>query len=158
MSPAACQKAPERSVRPAVSRPAAPEFTLKDLNGQPVTLSSLRGTPVFLDFWATWCGPCRMSMPMVQALHDAYGDKVHVLGLNVDEDPAAVAAFVTRMKITYPVLLAGTSGVDSEYGVSGIPAFLILDKAGRAVEGWTGFAPSYADEWRRTLDKVLAEK
>lgn len=159
ISTAACGKRtePPSSVRPVAQRVAAPDFTLRDTAGNRVTLSQLKGKVVLLDFWATWCGPCRQSMPSVQKLHEEYASKgLQVLGVNVDEDPSSVAAFAGKMGITYPVLLAGGTGVDSEYGVTGIPAFLLLDKEGRAADSWVGFDPSYAGGWRRSIDKVLA--
>jgi thiol-disulfide isomerase/thioredoxin len=159
LSPAACQKSPEPpAIRPAAERASVPDFTLKDLSGNTVALSQLKGKPVFLDFWATWCGPCRMSMPLVQKLHEDFGDRLQILGLNLDDDPSSVGGFVKRMGVTYPILLAGGSGVDGQYGVSGIPSFLLLDKEGRAVDGWTGFDPRYGDDWRKTIERVLAEK
>ena len=160
LSPVACQKPaePPPAARSPSERIAAPDFTLKDLSGRSVSLAQLKGKPVFLDFWATWCGPCRMSMPAVQKLHVEFGDRVQVVGLNLDDDPSAVGGFVQRMGVTYPILLAGGSGLEDRYGVSGIPSFLLLDKEGRAVDGWQGFHPDYANEWRRAFDQLLSEQ
>src|SRR4051794_35912391 len=84
----------------------APDFSFKDLSGQPVSLSALRGHPVLMDFWATWCGPCRISIPAVDAFyrkHQAEG--LHVVSINMDDDPSDVYAFVKRYKMSYPVVL-----------------------------------------------------
>jgi cytochrome c biogenesis protein CcmG/thiol:disulfide interchange protein DsbE len=111
-----------------------------------------------LDFWATWCGPCQMSMPSLEKLHKEYAPKgLQVLGMNVDEDPSVVEGFVRAMRTTYPVLLVGSSGVDAQYGVSGIPAFLLIDQDGGAVRSWVGFGPEFESEWRSAVDALLAE-
>jgi thiol-disulfide isomerase/thioredoxin len=162
-APGACkskERAPSAPASPAVSarpRPLAPAFTLKDLKGRPVSLSDFKGKPVFLEFWATWCGPCRMSMPEVERLHEEYARKgLQVLGVSVDENPADVGPFVGEMGIRYPILMAGASGVDAQYQVSGIPAFFVIDKDGRVAGAWLGFEPAFADQWRRDIDKILA--
>jgi thiol-disulfide isomerase/thioredoxin len=160
LSPAACKNRPSGSQepRPASSRPAAPAFTLKDLEGHSVSLSQFKGKAVFLDFWATWCGPCQMSMPEVEKMERDYAGKgLQVLGMNVDEDPSVVGPFVRQMGSRHPVLLVGSSGVDGQYQVSGIPAFFLIDKAGRVADMWVGFDPSYSDQWRRDIDRLLAQ-
>lgn len=164
ISTAACKKSQPSpppdgaAARPAAQRVAAPNFTLKDLAGNTVSLSQFKGKVVLIDFWATWCGPCRMSMPSVEKLHRDYAGKdFQVLGLNVDETSDGVAEFVKKVGASYPVLLVGTSGVDTQYGVTGIPAFLLLDKEGRAADNWVGFDSSLEGEWRRSIDALLKE-
>ena len=86
----------------------APNFELKDLSGNTVRLNSFKGHPVLLDFWATWCGPCRMSIPLVQEFYMRHkSEGLEVLGLNMDDDPSGVYGFVKQFKMTYPVLFAG---------------------------------------------------
>ena len=149
---------PPAGTRPPSKRPAAPDFSLKDLKGNVVSLAQFRGKVVFLDFWATWCPPCRMSMPAVQKFHREYADRgLVVLGLSVDEDTSGVAEFVARMGVTYPILLVGDSGVDAHYGVSAVPSFLLIDKKGRVAQGWMGFDPSYEVRWRRSLEAELKQ-
>src|SRR5882672_7332532 len=94
---------------------AAPNFELKDLSGNTVRLESFRGHPVLLDFWATWCGPCRMSIPMVQQFYMRHKDEgLVVLGLNMDDEPSGVFGFVKHFQMTYPVLFAGNSAVPGD--------------------------------------------
>src|ERR1700689_4864587 len=97
---------------------AAPNFELRDLSGNVVRLESFRGHPVLLDFWATWCGPCRMSIPKVQEFYMRHKDEgLVVLGMNMDDEPSGVFGFVKHFKMTYPVLFAGNSSAPGDYDV-----------------------------------------
>ncbi len=134
---------------------AAPNFELKDLSGNVVRLDSFRGHPVFLDFWATWCGPCRMSIPMVQdfyARHKAEG--LVVLGMNMDDDPSGVYGFVKQMKMTYPVLFAANSSAPGDYDVEGIPHFVFIDAKGQVFDRYQGFSPQMIDLWEDDFRKA----
>lgn len=161
---AACR--PSAGDRPAPTAPAtgakaaaaekAPAFTLKSLAGETVSLSDLKGNVVFIDFWATWCPPCRISMPSVERLHVDYKDRpVRVLGVSIDEDVDALRAFVKKKGTPYPVLMDSDSAVASAYGADGIPHFVVVDKEGRLVDQWSGFAPGFSDDWRKTIDRLL---
>ena len=141
---------PAAYVEPDFPR-AAPAFSLKDLAGKPVSNHSLEGKVVLLDFWATWCVPCKKSMPELQALQEKYGARgFTVLGISTDQgDPSKVKKFIEDRKYTYPI------AVDSEkapawerYGVRAIPAAFLLDQKGRIVAQWTGAPPSAEVEAR----------
>jgi thiol-disulfide isomerase/thioredoxin len=143
------------NARSGDNRPAPP-FELKDLSGKSVNLASFKGKVVLLDFWATWCGPCRISIPMVQEFYSHYQDKgVAVLGLNIDEDPSGVFGFVKRFKMTYPVLYAGGTAVPSDFEVEGIPLFILLDQEGRMVRRYEGFSPQLAQAWEADVQRLL---
>ena len=147
---AACQK------KEVPSASAAPDFTLNDVAGARRSLSDFRGKVVLLDFWATWCPPCRVSIPVLQEIHKEYESRgLAVVGVSVDQELAAVAPFVREQGITYPVLLGGESDVSEVYQVRGIPTVYLLDKEGRVVRHWVGFDPGYANEWRRAVEKLL---
>lgn len=134
----------------------APDFTLRDLKGKKVRLSNFRGKVVFLDFWATWCPPCRQSFPAVEALNKQYSSRgLQILGVSVDEDVEAVAPFVKEMGATYTVLTAKDNPVGARYGVDGIPAFFLIDKNGNVAGQWVGFDPEFTKEWRKSIDKLL---
>jgi len=138
---------------------AAPGFELKDLSGQTVTLESFRGHPVFLDFWATWCGPCRMSIPMVQKFYQQHkAEGLVVLGMNVDDDPHDVYAFVKHFGMTYPVLLAGNSATQGDYQVEGIPNFVFIDQNGKIADHFEGFSMEMPAVWEADLKTLLAQK
>ncbi len=132
----------------------APDWTLKDWNGNDVSLKSLRGKVVLLDFWATWCGPCRMSMPGLQKLHEKYKDKpVAIFGVNCYErGPVDAAGFIKSGGFTYPQLLNG-SEVALAYRVNGIPAYYVIGPDGKVLLAYSGFS---ADRERQI--EVLIEK
>jgi peroxiredoxin len=109
----------------------APDFALSDLQGKSVKLSGLRGKVVLLDFWATWCGPCRIEMPRVQKLHRDFRAKgLVVYGVNVGEETTKVRPFLTKNGYTFPMLLDRQKTVMDKYQVNGIPTLVIVDRKG----------------------------
>ena len=136
---------------------AAPDFTLTDLGGKEVTLTSLKGKVVLLDFWATWCGPCKAAMPTMQKLHDDYKDKgVVILGVNTWEQEAdAAKAYMTKKKFTYGCLLKGDE-LAAAYGVRGIPTLVVIGKDGKVAEVEVGLADPSGAGLRKVLDAALA--
>lgn len=127
----ACSR--DRAVEPAAPSigSEAPDFSLSDLSGQNVSLNDLKGKAVLINFWATWCYPCREEMDDLQAIYDKYKDKgVVVLGINVREGEGVVKEFAKRFNITYPLLLDEDGKVSDAYNVFGIPSSLFIDKEG----------------------------
>ena len=120
---------------------AAPAFTLTDLNGKPVSLADFRGKVVVLDFWATWCPPCKKEIPDFISLQQEYGSRgVQIVGIALDE-PDKVAAFAKQNGMNYPVLL-GTESISAKYGgIDGIPTTFVIDKKGKIVSRFEGFRP-----------------
>ncbi len=110
----------------------APPFTLSNLAGEPVALSDFAGQTVVVDFWATWCVPCRHQIPVLNQFHrNAPGDEVVVLGVAVDvAGRDVVAQFAEEHAIEYPVLL-GNESLARDYGVPGFPALVVVDASGR---------------------------
>ncbi len=109
----------------------APDFSLVDPSGQTVSLKDLRGKSVLINFWATWCYPCREEMDDLQAIHERYKDNgVVVLGINVREKEGVVREFINRFNITYSILLDEEGKVSDIYNVFGIPSSLFIDKNG----------------------------
>ena len=132
-APPTATPAPQTTAPPAGSQrgDTAIDFTLTNLEGEQVTLSDLRGKVVLLNFWAAWCGYCRVEMPDLQQAYDDYQDQgLVVLGVDVQEGAAPVAAFVQDLKITFPVLLDQQGRVTSQYRVRGLPTSLFIDRKG----------------------------
>jgi cytochrome c biogenesis protein CcmG/thiol:disulfide interchange protein DsbE len=138
--------------------PEAQDFTLRTLDNQEVTLSALRGKVVLLDFWATWCGPCRESIPHLVDLYRSYREEgIEVVGMNLDTGgEEGVRRFVQAMAIPYPIVL--TPGeLARKYGVTGIPSLFLIDKQGKIRERFVGFSPSMMKQAESALKGLLAE-
>lgn len=119
--------------KPAPRRGApAPVFTLTDLNGEQHTLSDYDGQVVVLNFWATWCEPCREEMPDLQEVYDTYRDDgLVILGINADEPFDRVVEFVDEYEITFPILLDTRPNVTARYEVNAYPSTFFVDRDGR---------------------------
>lgn len=117
----------------------AADFTLNDLDGKAVSLKSLRGKVVLIDFWATWCGPCRVEMPRLETLHKEMKSKgLVVLGVNQREEATRARAYIERSGYTFPILLDKDGKASDAYQVSAIPTLLIIDKAGKISSHFVG--------------------
>lgn len=118
-------------IRP--SRPtAAADFTVPSLTGSPLRLSDFKGKVVFLNFWATWCPPCKEEMPSMERLYRRYQDKgFTILAVSIDSGgPAPVAAFVKTFRLTFPIGLDPKLSVANQYAVRGLPATFLIDRKG----------------------------
>lgn len=136
-----------------LDRPA-PAIDLVNLDGRRWTLSDGRGRLVWVNFWATWCPPCRTEMPMMQRLADAYGDRLLILGVDFGEEPSAVRQFVDRYGIGYPILLDPT--LDTFYRWSsqfGLPRHYFVDAGGTVIREIPGELPP--DQMVALLDELL---
>lgn len=117
----------------------APGFTLKDVQGNEVTLSQFKGKVVFLNFWATWCPACRIEMPSMERLHETFSDQnFTVLTVNVDQDTATVKDFTKENSHSFPVLLDPDGRVQRIYGVFRLPETFLIDPSGAIVEHYLG--------------------
>jgi thiol-disulfide isomerase/thioredoxin len=137
---------------------AAPDFKLMGLDGKEVSLASLKGKVVLLDFWATWCGPCKAAMPTMQKLHDEYASKgAVVLGVNTWEQKADAAKdYMASKKFTYGCLLKGDD-LATAYGISGIPTLVVIGKDGKVVEIEVGLADPSGAGLRKMIDAALKQ-
>lgn len=115
---------------PTAELPAV-DFSLKDLSGQKQTLGSYAGTVIFLNFWATWCGPCRAEIPSMEELYLELGNEEFViLAVNSQETSEQVAGFVENIGMSFPVLLDSDGRVGAAYGIRGIPTTYLIDSQG----------------------------
>ena len=151
--------APVEGEAQAMQGKAAPAFALEDLEGKRVSLKDLRGRVVVLDFWATWCGPCRASLPHLEELHkDLSGAGVQVLAINLREEKEAARKFVEEAALTMPVLLDAAGKVAERYAVSGIPHTVVIDKSGVVRRVLVGFAPDTPHELRQAVEAANAAR
>jgi thiol-disulfide isomerase/thioredoxin len=135
--------------------PPAPDFNLKDLDGKNVRLSDQKGKVVLIDFWATWCPPCRKGIPELIEMQQEYGsDKFVVLGINLDQEEAQVVIdFARNYQINYPVLLYTPEVVAAYGGIEAIPTSFVVDKEGRVRTGVQGYRPKIF--FTRLIDSLL---
>ena len=114
----------------------APNFSLPDRSGRTFSLSDFRGRPLLVDFWATWCGPCRETMPEVERLHRKYRGQLQVVGINIEGNSQDVLRYLDEGGYTFPVLFDSgnwDSSVATSYGVSSIPRTFLIDRNSRVL-------------------------
>ena len=117
----------------------APDFTITDIEGKKLALSDYRGKVVLLDFWATWCTPCREEIPHFVEMQQKYGPKgFQVVGISMDDDAKPVKAFYQEYKMNYPVAVGDDKLAESFGGVLGLPVNFIIDSDGRIVRKFVG--------------------
>jgi thiol-disulfide isomerase/thioredoxin len=129
----------------AAGKKAPLDFTLKDMNGVDVKLASFKGKPIIVNFWATWCGPCRAEIPSLVELQTQYGAEgkdVVILGISVDDPIEKLKPYAAQMKMNYPVLVGnGRDDVQDAFGpLWGIPVTVFIDREGRIAKKHSGIA------------------
>ena len=131
-----------RSTTTQAENQLAPDFTLQDLMGHPLSLSSYRGKVVLLDFWATWCTPCREEIPRFVEMQSQYGGRgLQILGVSMDDSPEPVREFFHNFKMNYPVVM-GTAKTGELYGgILGLPIAYVIDQQGRIRARHIGATP-----------------
>ena len=146
---------------PVEKRPVAPDFVLKDAEGRMHRLSDYRGKVVALNFWATWCPPCRREMPSMQRLKEQLDpNEFVILAVDVGEDDETVFSFIFALDvpIDYPLLLDIDGKVTDQWPILGLPTSFIIDKSGRVVLRAVGGRLWDAPEFAQTLKELIAEK
>lgn len=133
----------------------APDFRLKTLAGPEITLAEFKGKVVLLDFWATWCAPCRAEMPEFEKLHRELGGKdVVILALDANEPQDTVAEYINKEKFTFPVLLSEGTDTVNKYGVNAFPTTLAIDKTGRVADIVIGNSSAAGARLRTAIEKA----
>ncbi len=134
----------------------APDFELLDLSGQPVRLSSFRGQPVVINFWATWCPACQKEFPAVRASYARYVSQgVVLLGVDLREPVELVSQFAQAQNLVYPILLDSDGAVSAQYAVFGIPTTVVIDAQGRVTSRLTG--PLTEEKFAEMVEPLLAQ-
>jgi cytochrome c biogenesis protein CcmG/thiol:disulfide interchange protein DsbE len=132
----------------------APDFSLVNAKGGNIKLSDYRGKVVIVDFWATWCPPCRKGIPDLIDIKKQYGDAVAIIGISVDTDSKGeVVPFIQRMGINYPIVYSTPEVVQAYGGIDGIPTSFVVDKSGKIVDMHVGLVPK--EDFTAVIDKLL---
>ncbi|MBZ5641521.1 MAG: TlpA family protein disulfide reductase [Acidobacteriia bacterium] len=152
--PAAAESADAPVIRFVKNPEMAPAFQAQDILGKPVTNADWPGKVVLVNFWATWCPPCRMEIPELLELKKEYGDRLEIIGISEDDDPPAkVLKFAQSVKMTYPIVMYTPEIVASYGGVPALPTSFLIDTKGRVVTKHSGLYPieRYDQEIRALL-------
>jgi peroxiredoxin len=140
------------------SGPAA-DFSLPSRGGAPVTLSGLRGQVVLINFWATWCGPCRKEMPLLEQIQKKYAPLgFTMLGINVEEDTTQMEAFLGDVPVTFPVLLDPANQVSKLYDVAAMPSTVIVDRKGNIRYIHQGYQPGDESHYQDVIRQLIRER
>ena len=137
---------------------AAPAFQLNSNTGKPLALADFRGQIVLLNFWASWCGPCRQEMPILEQLNRQYhGKGVTLLGINVEPDSAAAVSWLKATPVTFPILFDTDSKVSNLYEVAGMPNTVIIDRKGLVRYIHRGYAAGAENDYLNQIRGLIRE-
>jgi len=141
----------------AVKGPA-PNFTLKSMNGKNLKLSEMTGNVVLINFWASWCGPCREEMPLLNALHKKYAPLgFTVWGVNVEEQLDGARGFLSNVPVDFPILLDNENKVSKQYKVVAMPTTVVVDRDGNMRYLHEGYKPGDEKKYRKMVKKLVRE-
>ena len=142
---------------PAISS-RAPDFTLHTTDSRNVRLEELRGQVVLVNFWATWCGPCREEMPRLNAMYEKYRKSgVVLLGVNIDDDPNTALATAKKLNVAFPVLLDTDKRVSKLYDLSTMPSTVVIDRDGKVRYLHRGYRDGDEAEYEQAIRGLLKE-
>ena len=149
---------PSESTPPETTEPdySAPDFTMLDWDGNEVTLASFFGKPIILNFWASWCGPCKSEMPVIQKFYEQYGEEIHFLLVSVDDSVDTAKAFIADEGYTFPVYFDTTSMGAYTYGASSIPLTFFIDAGGDLMAYYMGAMS--ADILQQGIDMIYTSE
>lgn len=137
----------------------APDFSLSDISGNTVKLSDFKGKVVYLDFWASWCGPCKQSFPWMNEMHVKYaGQGLQIVAVNLDTKPESAKQFLTGNPASFTVLLDPASSTPSKYKIKGMPTSILIGAHGKIVSRHAGFKASEIEALEAEIKQALAKK
>lgn len=136
----------------------APDFALKSSTGENLRLSEFRGDVVMINFWATWCGPCRQEMPLLDELYTRY-ERVgfNLLGVSIDDDSSRAMAMIDELGVNFPVLFDARKEVSKMYDVGAMPVTVIVDRTGNVRYVHQGYKPGYEEKYLDQVRSLLRE-
>ena len=136
----------------------APDFALKSSTGENLRLSEFRGDVVMINFWATWCGPCRQEMPLLDQLYQRY-ERVgfNLLGVNIDDDSRRAMQMIEELGVDFPVLFDDRKEVSRLYDVDAMPVTVLVDREGNVRHVTQGYKPGYEDKYLDQVRSLLRE-
>lgn len=136
----------------------APAVVLPTLaGGETLDLANFRGKVVYVDFWASWCGPCRQSLPELDRLRRKYAENFEVFAINLDENPADGMRFLDKYPVTYPVVSDANARFPEQFGVMGMPTSYLLDRQGNVRFIHQGYRDGDAEKIEAVLKQLIAE-
>jgi peroxiredoxin len=136
----------------------APDFTLKSSRGENIKLRELRGTGVWLHFWAAWCGPCRTEMPLLDELYQEYRDYgFTILGVNLDENRDQANLLLDKIPVSFPVLFDPANSTSETYQVDAMPTTVLIDRNGKVRYHHRGYKDGYMDHYRTEVKELVLE-
>ncbi len=136
----------------------APDFALKSSTGENLRLSEYRGNVVMINFWATWCGPCRQEMPLLDELYARYARVgFSLLGVNIDDDSRRAMQMIKELGVTFPVLFDSRKEVSRLYAVEAMPVTILVDREGNVRHVHHGYKPGYEDIYLDQIRSLLRE-
>lgn len=143
---------------PELAGESAPDFVLKSASGENLRLSEYRGEVVMINFWATWCGPCRQEMPLLDQLYSRY-QKVgfSLLGVNIDDDSRRALQMVNELGVSFPVLFDEQKEVSKLYAVDSMPVTVLVDREGKIRHVHHGYKPGYEENYLTEIRALLRE-
>jgi peroxiredoxin len=142
----------------ATAQASAPDFTLRNTQGGNLRLQEQLGQVVLVNFWASWCGPCKQEMPHLNRLYDKYRSAGFLLlGVNIDDDPRAADAAITRLGLKFPVLLDSDKAVSKLYDLGSMPATVLIDRDGRVRYLHRGYREGREDDYEREIRALVKE-
>ena len=147
------------AVVPTLAGPTpAPAFRLDSMAGKPVSLDQYKGQVVMINFWASWCGPCRTEMPLLDKLHAKYKPMgFTMIGVNVEPDPSLAAKWLAATPVTFPILFDTKSEVSKLYSVAGMPSTVIIDRKGNLRWLHRGYKAGDENEYLNQIRALVRE-
>jgi peroxiredoxin len=137
---------------------ASPDFTLPSSTGKNIRLQELRGQVVLINFWASWCGPCRQEMPLLEDIYKKYSKLgFTILGINVEQDSSKAATYLRDVPVSFPILFDTQNTLSKLYDVNAMPTTVIVDRNGKIRYIHAGYKPGYEETYKKQIKDLIKE-